>query len=72
MKRAIRSLLASLVLAATATIAMAAAFPERPIHVVVGFASGVGMEVNTRILADQITKATALQSGLHNPSKCTS
>lgn len=49
-------LLAAAALASMATPTLADEFPSRPIHIVVGFGPGIGMDVTTRMLADVITR----------------
>ncbi|WP_159591255.1 Bug family tripartite tricarboxylate transporter substrate binding protein [Hydrogenophaga sp. BPS33] len=53
-RRAIASLLLATLLTQTPT--WAEEFPSRPLRIVVGFAPGVGMEVSTRLLAEQMGK----------------
>src|SRR5690606_25940791 len=38
------------------TVAHSSDFPSKPIRIVVGFGPGVGMEVSTRLLADELAK----------------
>ena len=55
-RRFAMQLLAAAALASMATPTLADEFPSRPIHIVVGFGPGIGMDVTTRMLADVITR----------------
>ena len=58
MKRILPTALAALSIVATSGAAMAAAYPDRPVRVVVGLTAGSGVDVMARLVAAKLSEAT--------------
>ena len=58
MKRILPTALAALSIVATSGATMAAAYPDRPVRVVVGLTAGSGVDVMARLVAAKLSEAT--------------